>query len=314
MEEEKMPLFLINGFLEAGKTQFIRFTLQQEYFRTEGRTLLLVCEEGEEEYDEAFLRDTRTDMVVIDDQETVTPEYLSRMAAVYRPERVLMEWNGMWDITKLALPDDWDLYQQITIVDGSTFDLYIGNNDLKSLLGVMVRSTEMLIMNRCDGIEDKLGGYYRILKGMNTAVDIVFEKKEGEIQNVVEEELPYDVTADVIEIPPEGYGIWYIDAFDKPERYSGKTVEFTAMVLKRPEFPANDFVPGRMAMTCCAADMSFLGFMCKAKNGRKLKNRDWVRVRARVEYEYRPEFGGDAPMLYADYVEPAKPIEDIVQF
>ena len=26
MDEEKMPLFLINGFLEAGKTQFIKFT------------------------------------------------------------------------------------------------------------------------------------------------------------------------------------------------------------------------------------------------------------------------------------------------
>ena len=173
MDEEKMPLFLINGFLEAGKTQFIRFTLNQDYFRTEGRTLLLVCEEGEEEYDEQFLKDTRTDMIVIDDQETVTPEYLSRLAAIYKPERVLMEWNGMWDITKLTLPDDWDLYQQITIVDGSTFDLYVGNNDLKSLLGVMVRSTEMLIMNRCDGIEDKLGGYYRVLKGMNRNVFIM---------------------------------------------------------------------------------------------------------------------------------------------
>ena len=52
MNEDKMPLFLINGFLEAGKTQFIKFTMQQDYFQTEGKTLLIVCEEGEEEYDD----------------------------------------------------------------------------------------------------------------------------------------------------------------------------------------------------------------------------------------------------------------------
>ena len=43
---------------------------------------------------------------------------------IYRPERVLMEWNGMWNQDELKLPDDWAVYQQITIIDGSTFELY----------------------------------------------------------------------------------------------------------------------------------------------------------------------------------------------
>lgn len=47
----RIPVFLINGFLEAGKTRFINFTLEQEYFQTEGRTLLIVCEEGEDSYE-----------------------------------------------------------------------------------------------------------------------------------------------------------------------------------------------------------------------------------------------------------------------
>ena len=55
MDEERMPLFLINGFLEAGKTEFIKFTMDQDYFKTEGKTLLIVCEEGEEEYEDEFL-------------------------------------------------------------------------------------------------------------------------------------------------------------------------------------------------------------------------------------------------------------------
>ena len=51
IDDDIMPLFLINGFLEAGKTEFLRFTMEQEYFQTEGKTLLIVCEEGDTEYD-----------------------------------------------------------------------------------------------------------------------------------------------------------------------------------------------------------------------------------------------------------------------
>ncbi len=311
MSEDRMPLFLINGFLEAGKTQFIRFTMQQDYFRTEGKTLLIVCEEGEEEYDDELLKDTKTSVVYVDELSKLTPDYLEELEIFYNPERVLMEWNGMWDLNELKLPKDWDLYQQITIIDGSTLDLYL--NNIKPLVGNMVRNTEMIIVNRCDEIED-LEPYRRTLKGMNPQVQIVFEDEDGEIEEVSEADLPYDMSADVIEIPPEAYGIWYIDALDRPDRYRGKTVEFTAMVLKAPEFPKNYFVPGRMAMTCCEADMTFLGFMCKARNARLLESREWVKVRARIEYEYSPEYEGEGPMLYADYVEKAEEIKEIVQF
>ena len=311
MDEEKMPLFLINGFLEAGKTQFIKFTLTQDYFQTEGKTLLIVCEEGEEEYGDDLLKETKTAVVYIDELSKLTPEFLEELELFYNPERVLMEWNGMWDPASLRLPKDWGIYQQITIVDGSTFDLYL--NNMKPLVGNMVRSSELLIMNRCDDIAD-LDTYRRALKGMNPQIQLIFEDADGEIDEISEADLPYDVNADVIGISEDAYGIWYIDALDKPERYRGKTVEFTGMVLKTPEFPKNYFVPGRMAMTCCEADMTFLGFMCKAKNARLLETKDWVRVRARVEYEYNPEYGGEGPMLYADLVEKAEAIEGFVQF
>lgn len=311
MDEERMPLFLINGFLEAGKTEFIKFTMQQDYFQAEGKTLLIICEEGETEYEDELLKETRTAIVYVDEPEKLTPEYLRELELLYNPERVLMEWNGMWNPELLKLPRDWDLYQQITIIDGSSFELYL--NNMKPLVGVMVRASEMIIMNRCDEIED-LDVYRRTLKGMNPQVQIVFENEDGEVEEIAEADLPYDVSAEVIEVLPAAYGIWYIDTMDKPERYRGKTVEFTAMVLKTPDFPKNYFVPGRMAMTCCEDDMTFLGFMCKARNARLLETKQWVKVRARIEYEYSPEYEGDGPMLYADYVEPTDPIKEIVQF
>lgn len=234
MNEDRMPLFLVNGFLEAGKTEFLQFTMEQEYFQTEGKTLLIVCEEGEEEYEEELLASTNTTAVYVDELEKLTPEYLEELELLYNPERVLMEWNGMWNQDDLRIPKDWMVYQQITIIDGSTFELYV--NNMKPLLGAMVRGSELIIMNRCDGIED-LDSYRRTLKAMNPKAELIFEDEEGEIEEITEADLPYDMSAEVIEISPEAYGIWYIDTLDKPERYRGKTVEFVAMALKAPNFP-----------------------------------------------------------------------------
>ncbi|MCI8605339.1 MAG: GTPase [Hungatella sp.] len=311
IDDDIMPLFLINGFLEAGKTEFLRFTMEQEYFQTEGKTLLIVCEEGDTEYDEELLAATRTELVTVDSLEELTPAKLTELELLHNPERVLMEWNGMWNQDELKLPKDWTVYQQVTIIDGSTFDLYVKN--MKPLLGAMVRGSELIICNRCDGIQD-LEGYRRTLLAMNNKAEIIFEDEEGEISQVSEADLPYDMTAEVIRIPPEAYGIWYIDCMDKPDRYRGKVVEFTGMVLKSPEFPKNYFVPGRMAMTCCEADMTFLGFVCKAREARHLETRQWVRVRARIEYEEWQDYGGVGPVLHALSVEPDTGIIEVVQF
>ena len=204
IDDGVMPVFLINGFLEAGKTEFLSFTMEQDYFQAEGKTLLIVCEEGENEYDEELLKKTRTSVVYVDNLEEMNPERLTELELLYNPERVLIEWNGMWNQDDLKLPNDWNLYQQITIVDMTTFDLYAKN--MKSLLAAMVRNSELIICNRCDGIED-LDRYKRLLKSMNTKCEIVFEDENGEINEISEEDLPYDVNAPVIEIKPEDYAV-----------------------------------------------------------------------------------------------------------
>ena len=313
-QQEKMPVFVINGFLEAGKTQFITNTLQQDYFQADGTTVLILCEEGDTEYDKEILKKTRTKIVTVEDISEMDEDFYGRIEALYDPARVLIEWNGMWPQDQLQLPDTWELFQQITIIDGSTFDLYL--NNMKPLLALLVKHSELVIMNRCDEVSDEnITRYRRGLKALNPQAELIFEDAEGEIeQEVLEEDLPYDMKADVIKIDPKDFGIWYIDALDKKDRYEGKVVEFTGMVLKSPEFPKNYFVPGRMAMTCCEADMTFLGFVCKAREARNLENRQWVKVRAKIEYEEWQDYGGVGPVLYAESVEPAEPIKDIVQF
>ena len=306
------PVFIINGFLESGKTEFICYTLDQPYFQIKGRTLLILCEEGENEYEEKLLKKSRTDLVLIEDEEEFNTAHLMELEKQYKPERILIEYNGMWNFKNMKLPFHWRVEQQITTIDASTFPMYYTN--MKSLLAEMIRGSEMIIFNRCDGIED-LSSYKRNVKAINQRADIIFEDSEGEINQIFEDDLPYSLDAPVLELDNEGYGIWYLDSLDHLERYIGKTVQFLAMVMKPKEFPKGYFIPGRMAMTCCAEDMAFLGFACKYAQADKLTNKQWVKVTAKVEKEYFEDYQGEGPVLHAISVEQARaPKETVISF
>ena len=273
---------------------------------------MIVCEEGEGEYSEKILKMSRTDMVLIEDEEDFNTSHLIELEKEYKPERIIIEYNGMWNFKNMKLPFHWSIEQQITIIDASTFPMYFTN--MKSLLAEMLRKSEMIIFNRCDDIED-LSSYKRNVKAINQKADIIFEDSEGEVNQIFEEDLPYSLEDPVIKLDNEGYGIWYLDSLDHLERYTGKTVQFVAMVLKPSDFPAGYFVPGRMAMTCCADDMAFLGFACEYDKTDILKDKQWVQVTARVDKEYFADYGGEGPVLKAISVEQTKaPKEEIISF
>ena len=150
MDDIKVPIYLVTGFLESGKTTFLDFTLQQDYFSIDGKTLLILCEEGEEEYDMDKLKLTNTVVEVIEDEEDLTPQRLAAMDIIHQPERVVIEYNGMWLVSKfeqMELPEGWGIEQEITCVDATTYQVYMAN--MKSLFMDMIRNTDMVIFNRC---------------------------------------------------------------------------------------------------------------------------------------------------------------------
>lgn len=307
-----VPVYLINGFLESGKTEFIKYTLAQPYFQTRGTTLLILCEEGELEYEQALLKKTKTVMEVIEDEEDFTIEQLMELEKKHKPERIIIEFNGMWNMKDIKLPIHWSIDQQITMIDASTFPMYYTN--MKSMVAEMVRKSEMIIFNRCDGIKE-LSNYKRNVKAVNQQAEIIFEDSQGEIEEMMEEELPYDLNKPVIELDNEGYGIWYLDSLDHIERYVGKTVQFVGQVLRPSTFPSDYFVPGRLAMTCCADDMAFLGFACEYDGASRLTQKSWVKVTATVANEYWPDYNGEGPVLHAVSVEKTKaPKEEVINF
>lgn len=305
-------VYIINGFLESGKTEFITYTLAQPYFQTKGKTLIIVCEEGEVEYDSALLQKAKAELVMLEEEADFTPDYLMEVEKKHKPDRIIIEYNGMWNFKDMKLPWHWKVEQQITMVDGSTFPMYY--NNMRSLLVEMIRDSEMIIFNRCDRNMD-LNAYKRSIKAVNQKADVIFEDAEGEINDILEDDLPYDLNADVLVLDDTGYGIFYLDSMDHLERYEGKTLEFLAMVLKPEGFPEGYFVPGRMAMTCCEDDIAFLGYACEYAGADKLNQKDWVKVTATVNKEYWADYKGEGPVLHASRVDKAKaPKNEIITF
>lgn len=305
-------VYIINGFLESGKTEFITYTLAQPYFQAKGTTLIISCEEGEIEYDAALLQKTRAVLEVIEDEEDFNPNRLLELEKKHKPDRIIIEYNGMWNFKEMKLPWHWKVEQQITMIDGSTFPMYF--NNMRSLLVEMVRNSEMIIFNRCDRAMD-LNSYKRSIKAVNQKADIIFEDAQGEINDILEDDLPYDLSKEVLVLDDMGYGIWYLDSMDHLERYEGKTLEFLAMVLKPEGFPKGYFVPGRMAMTCCEDDIAFLGYACEYAGADALVQKEWVKVTATVKKEYWADYKGEGPVLHASKVEKAKaPKKEIITF
>ncbi len=307
------PVYIINGFLESGKTEFISYTLSQPYFQTRGTTLLILCEEGETEYDEDILKRSRTIAEVVDEEEQMTAFNLIELEKKYKPERIIIEYNGMWNFKNLKLPWHWKVEQQITTIDAATFQNYYTN--MRSLLAEMIRKSELIIFNRCDGLTDQLSSFKRNVKAVNPQAEIIFEDKDGEVSQIFEEDLPYDLKDEKLDLDDYGYGIFYLDAMDNLDRYLGKTIKFKAMVLKPENSNDEYFVPGRMAMTCCADDMAFLGYACKYDKCSELANKDWVEVTAIVHKEFWKDYNGEGPVLHAVSVEPTKkPKDEILNF
>ncbi|MBQ3205710.1 MAG: GTPase [Peptococcaceae bacterium] len=298
-----IPVYFINGFLESGKTEFINFTIEEDYFKIDELTLIIACEEGEKEYEPEALEGGNAVLELLDGESAFTLKNLSALAAKHNPERIIIEYNGMWNPKDILLPQDWAMEEQITLIDATTFAMYYAN--MKSRIAEMVRNADVVVFNRCDNIAlDELQSFRRSVRAINSFADIVFENAYGEME-LGEEELPYDLESDIIVLNEDTYAIWYMDAMERMDRYHGKTVQFLAMVMHQEDFPEGWLIPGRVAMVCCEDDVAFLGFPCKW-DGAPLAEGQWVTMTAVMKEEYWFEYEGEGPVLYGASAEPAE--------
>ena len=307
-----IPVYLIAGFLDAGKTNFINGVLQDGFAR-EDRTLLICCEEGEEEYYPNVLSNVFT--TTVEDFEELTPAYFKKLEKMYKPQQVIIEYNGMWNIEKLyreCLPANWILYQIMTLVDARTFEMYAKN--MGQLMMEKIMAADMLIFNRCNE-ELRAALRSRNLRMVNRRADIYLENADGTSEEYVTEDMaPFDLSSGHLDVPDEDYGVWYVDMMDATQRYAGLTVKFKAIMCHSKKYKGVH-CPGRFAMVCCEDDMQFLALVCKGEGLEKFKDRAWVEITATVKKEFDRAYEAEGPVLYVSEIHPCeKPKEEVVSF
>ena len=310
-----IPVYIFCGFLESGKTTLIQTTLKDEGFNEGEKTLLLVFEEGIEEYDSKFLKETNTNVEYFDDLSQLNTDILRELDNKYTPDRVMVEFNGTWnidDFLDIEMPLDWIVVQILSTIDASTFTNYI--NNMRTFMFNVINPADVIVFNRCD--EDTKKAYLRTnVKSINKGAQIIYEMKDGTISPMTDEEMPFDLRADVIEINDDDYGLWYMDALDNARKYDGKTVVIQGRVMRRMEDPDDIYVIGRKAMVCCAEDTQLIGYMVKSKHAEQMVDGDWLQLKAKMHVVYDEEYRGEVPMLEEISYKRIPPLkEELVYF
>ena len=311
---QEIPVYLFTGFMDSGKTTLVQETLFENDFSDGSRGVIIMCEDGDEMYDGDKLATVNFRVTEIASEEEFTPERLAQIDQDMKPQQVFIEYNGTWGMDKILegkLPKDWTIVQTLTTVDATTFPMYIAN--MRAMMQEQLFASDVVIFNRTDDDTDR-GFLRRTVKNINRRAQVVYERKDGTIDERPEE-LPFDIEQDIIELSDADYAIWYMDAMENYKKYDRKKISFLALVYNPEELKKGIFVPGRFAMTCCIEDVQFIGFKCRYENEQSLAHRSWIRITAEVRVEFAKEYRGKGPVLYPISIEPAeKPEDELVYF
>lgn len=313
---QQIPVYAFTGFLDSGKTKFIQETLEDPRFNDGERTLVLIFEEGEEEYDLSTYPKKNVYLEVLD-QTSVSTKELQSLQKKYKAERIVAELNGMQLVGDLysRFPDNWVIAQEVMFADSTTFNAY--NANMRNLVMDKLVGAQMVVFNRLNPGVDTMP-LHKLARAANRRIDILYDYTDGTTSfDEVEDPLPFDINAPVIVVKDEDYALWYRDVSEEPEKYAGKTVQFKAQVAMLRREKNGMFAPGRFVMTCCVEDIQFCGIPCRYEKASALESRSWVMVTAKISAEKHPLYKGDVgPVLTATEVvinaQPAEP--DVATF
>lgn len=311
----QIPVYVFTGFLDSGKTKFIQETLEDTRFNAGERTLLLIFEEGEEEYDISAYPHQNVYLEVLD-QQTVSQKELKALAKKYKAQRVVAELNGMQLVGDIysRFPEEWVVAQEVMFADATTIMSY--NANMRNLVMDKLVGGQMVVFNRLKPGEDTMH-LHKLVRAANRKMDILYDYLDGTTAfDEIEDPLPFDINAPVITVKDEDYALWYRDVTEEPQKYAGKTVSFKGQVALLRREKEGMFAPGRFVMTCCVDDIQFCGIPCRYPQAKSLTPRSWVNVKATISAENHPLYQGElGPVLTAIEVTPADPADpDVATF
>lgn len=306
----QVRVYLFTGFLDSGKSSFISDTLLRQDFGEDEKTLLVVSEEGEIEYDSIAFKKANTDIVYVDSIDQIDNDWIIEMNNTYHPTQVIFEVNGTWNTTELIqerISRPWDVVQILTVINAQTFNLYFTN--MRNFLFEQIRYSNLIICNRCDSNTNLLG-LRSNLKASNPTAQIVYEDMNNQILDISKETLPFDISKDELVINDFDYGIFCLDALENPNKYENKKITLRGKFIGQDKFIENGFILGRLAMVCCENDTQLVGFVCISPLASKLIPQEWIEVTGSVKVIYDQEYGNNVPVLDVIEIKGIKPLEN----
>lgn len=303
-------VYIFAGFLDSGKTSFINDTLMNPDFYAEEDTLLISFEEGEVSYDEVYLKKSSTSLVTLDFENFTTYD-LERLELEYRPTQIMIEANGMMDLNifvKEIIPKTWNVVQVLTTIDATTFPMYL--NNMRSLVYGQVVFSDLVIFNRYDR-NIKKSMLRNNIKAINSNAQIIYEFPNGTIDTInPEEDLPFDISKDYLEIQDHDFGIFCMDTMEHPKKYDGKTIKIKGKFMGLDRLIENGFVLGRQAMVCCEEDTSLIGLVCISPLAKKLIPEEWIIVEGKISVDFDSEYQMEVPILTVEHLQVVPPLEN----
>lgn len=299
----KLPVYLFTGFLEGGKTHIIQESMEDQKFNSGEKTLIIQCEEGGDELDLSTFWGKNCYLETIEDEADFTKEKLTALGKAHKLDRIIIEYNGMWMLNTLYenLPDNWAIYQEMMFADANTFLSY--NANMRQLMVDKLLNCEMIVLNRTpEGIDKE--EIHKVVRGVSRSAAITYDYPDGHVEyDEIEDPLPFDIDAPVVEISDGDYALFYRDLSEEMQKYDGKTVRFKGIVAR----DGASILAGRHVMTCCVDDIAYHPLVCIFCGPTSLKTRDWVTLTGKIRVEKHKLYRGVGPVLYVTKSEFAVP-------
>ena len=299
----KLPVYLFTGFLEGGKTHIIQESMEDQKFNSGEKTLIIQCEEGVDELDLSTFWGKNIYLETIENESDLTKEKLTALGKAHKLDRVIIEYNGMWMLNTLYenLPDNWAIYQEMMFADANTFLSY--NANMRQLMVDKLLNCEMIVLNRTPDVIDK-EEIHKVVRGVSRSAAITYDYPDGHVEyDEIEDPLPFDLNAPVVDIADGDYALFYRDLSEEMQKYNGKTVRFKGIVAR----DGAAVLAGRHVMTCCADDIAYHPLVCIFSEPTSLKTRDWVTLTGKIRVEKHKLYRGVGPVLYVTKSEFAVP-------
>lgn len=306
----EIPVYLFTGFLEGGKTTFVQKTLCDERFNKGEKTLILLCEEGIEEYEIDQMSGKNVYIHLVEDIEDIDEKMLTALQKKYKIDRVIIEYNGMWLLEELfaRLPRKWVVYQEMCFADATTFLSY--NQNMRGLVVDKLKGCEIVVFNRFSDDMDKLE-FHKIVRSVSRRCDIGYEFSEERVEyDDIEDPLPFDIDADVVEIEDRDFALWYRDMMEELPKYDGKTVAFKGLIARDNKMKPNELAIGRHIMTCCVDDIQYGGLVAIYEKASFYKTHDWACVKGTIRLGKNPLYRGTGPILGIESITRCSPLDE----